>query len=159
MRLTSEWLHLTLYALHCCRGPPLVAARIAQAQGTQTSESPSLQSAEGNRRTQLILTDAKGATIHLSASKGPLFYSMYGRLGGGCKTEIPCTWAFDATYKDSRSRRHWVVDEDGWKSVRPCIARRRTRHLGTHSAAQSGRPRKRQLGKAVSLTSMPCHVY
>src|SRR5208283_1487966 len=71
------------------------------------------------------LTDATGAPLQLSAFKGKVVVlDFWATWCHGCKTEIPWYMEFQKKYKSQSLVVIGVsMDEDGWKSVRPYLAK------------------------------------
>jgi cytochrome c biogenesis protein CcmG/thiol:disulfide interchange protein DsbE len=71
------------------------------------------------------LADSKGASIKLSAYKGKVvLLDFWATWCGGCKVEIPWYMEFQGRYRDDGLSVIGVsMDEDGWKSVKPFLAK------------------------------------
>jgi peroxiredoxin len=105
-----------------------------------------------------ILTDAQGERIDLSDFKGKVvLLDFWATWCGGCKLEIPWYIEFD---KKLRGQGLAVIgvsmDEEGWKAVRPFLARKIDTETGGNIAMEYpvviGND---QLAKDYNLTSMP----
>ena len=90
--------------------------------------SPSIAAKKGPDRQvapDFTLTDANGQAVQLSSFKGRVvLLNFWATWCNPCKVEIPWFVEFQRTYRD----RGLIVlgislDEDGWKSVNPYIAR------------------------------------
>lgn len=92
--------------------------------GTQNTIIPA-----GERRTapDFSLVDAQGKMITLSAYRGKVvLLDFWATWCGGCKIEIPWYMEFDGKYKDAGLAVIGISrDADGWKAVRPFLARKR----------------------------------
>ncbi len=104
------------------------------------------------------LTDANGKPINLSDYKGKVvLLDFWATWCGGCKIEIPWYMEFDKQYRQKGLAVIGVsMDEDGWKAVRPFLARKRDEETGGNTAMEYpvviGND---ELAKEYSLTSMP----
>jgi peroxiredoxin len=104
------------------------------------------------------LTDATGKRINLSDYKGKVvLLDFWATWCGGCKLEIPWYMEFDKRYRQKGLAVIGVsMDEDGWKAVRPFLARKRDGETGGNTAMEYpvviGND---ELAKQYNLTSMP----
>jgi cytochrome c biogenesis protein CcmG/thiol:disulfide interchange protein DsbE len=139
----------------------LTPASVAQGNPGQPSQSaPDKLFPEKSRKTApgFSLTDANGKQIQLSDYRGKVvLLDFWATWCGGCKLEIPWYMEFDKKY----SRQGLAVigvsmDDDGWKAVKPFLARKTDPETGGNTAMKYpvviGSD---QLGKAYGLTSMP----
>jgi cytochrome c biogenesis protein CcmG/thiol:disulfide interchange protein DsbE len=104
------------------------------------------------------LTDNKGKTITLSDYKGKVvLLDFWATWCGGCKLEIPWYMEFYKKYKDQGLAVIGVsMDDEGWKVVRPFLAKKRDAETGGIIAMEYpiviGND---SLGHSFDLTSMP----
>jgi cytochrome c biogenesis protein CcmG/thiol:disulfide interchange protein DsbE len=139
----------------------LTPATVAQDHPGQPSQSASDKLVpEKSRKTApgFSLTDADGKQIQLSDYRGKVvLLDFWATWCGGCKLEIPWYMEFDKKYKRQGLAVIGVsMDDDGWKAVRPFLARKTDPETGGKTAMKYpvviGSD---QLGKAYDLTSMP----
>ena len=104
------------------------------------------------------LVDAQGKQISLSALRGKVvLLDFWATWCGGCKLEIPWYMEFDQKYRQKGLAVVGVsMDEEGWKVVRPFLAKKRDAETGGDIAMQYpvviG---SQQLAGSYHLTSMP----
>jgi cytochrome c biogenesis protein CcmG/thiol:disulfide interchange protein DsbE len=104
------------------------------------------------------LTDAEGRTLSLADDRGKVvLLDFWATWCGGCKLEIPWYMEFDQKYKGHGLAVIGVsMDEDGWKAVRPFLARERDPETGGKTAMKYpvviGND---ALAKQYNMTSMP----
>ena len=91
-------------------------------------QSPSTTSKTGHDRQMapdFTLADASGQSVQLSSFRGKVvLLNFWATWCNPCRAEIPWFVEFQRTYRDRGLTVLGVsLDEDGWKSVRPYIAR------------------------------------
>jgi peroxiredoxin len=139
----------------------LAPATVAQVNPGQPSQSaPDKLVPERSRKTApgFSLTDANGKQIQLSDYRGKVvLLDFWATWCGGCKLEIPWYMKFDEKYRQQGLAVIGVsMDEDGWKAVKPFLARKTDPETGGNTAMKYpvviGSD---QLAKDYNLTSMP----
>jgi peroxiredoxin len=155
------WLFPTCLTLTICTANLLTPATVAQDHPGNTSPSPvDKLVSEQNRKTApgFSLTDANGKQIQLSDYRGKVvLLDFWATWCGGCKLEIPWYMEFDKKYKQQGLAVIGVsMDEEGWKAVKPFLAREKDPETGGNTAMKypvviGNDP----LAKAYNLTSMP----
>jgi peroxiredoxin len=148
----------TITFLACIFGP---SPDYAQARGGNTSQSTPdalLPQASRTMAPGFSLTDADGKPINLSDYRSKVvLLDFWATWCGGCKLEIPWYVEFDSKYRKQGLAVIGVsMDEDGWKAVKPFLARKIDPETGGNTAMKYpvviGND---QLAKAYNLTSMP----
>ncbi|MFN7998659.1 MAG: TlpA disulfide reductase family protein [Bryobacteraceae bacterium] len=95
------------------------------------------------------LTDARGASVALPAYKGKVvLLNFWATWCHGCQFEIPWFIEFQEKYRSAGLQVIGVsMDDDGWKSVRPYLERKKLNYEVVIGSAA--------LGKRYGLDSMP----
>ena len=104
------------------------------------------------------LTDADGRPLSLADYRGKVvLLDFWATWCGGCKLEIPWYMEFDEKYKGHGLAVIGVsMDEDGWKAVRPFLARERDPETGGKTAMKYPVVIGNEtLAKEYNMTSMP----
>jgi peroxiredoxin len=144
--------------LACMSELPPVCAQDHTSQGSQSAPDKLLS--EANRKTApaFSLTDANGKQVTLSDYRGKVvLLDFWATWCGGCKREIPWYMEFDSKYRKQGLAVIGVsMDEEGWKAVKPFLARKTDPETGGNTAMKYpvviGND---QLAKEYNLTSMP----
>jgi cytochrome c biogenesis protein CcmG/thiol:disulfide interchange protein DsbE len=104
------------------------------------------------------LTNADGKSLNLADYRGKVvLLDFWATWCGGCKLEIPWYMEFDKKYKGHGLAVIGVsMDEDGWKAVRPFLARQRDPETGGKTAMKYPVVIGNEtLVKEYNMTSMP----
>lgn len=108
-----------------------------------------------------VLADADGKSITLSRYKGKVvLVNFWATWCGGCKLEIPWYIEFDKKYRSKGLQIIGIsMDEDGWKAVRPFLAKKMDDETGGYIAMKypvviGSNP----LAKEYGLKSMPMSI-
>jgi peroxiredoxin len=148
----------TLALLACIFGASSICAQ--DHPGVTSQSAPDKLLPQGGRKMApgFSLTDADGKQINLSDYRGKVvLLDFWATWCGGCKLEIPWYMEFDKKYKSSGLAVIGVsMDDDGWKAVKPFLARKTDPETGGNTAMKYpvviGND---QLAKEYNLTSMP----
>jgi peroxiredoxin len=106
-----------------------VAAYLASS--TFYSEEPSVKEEKDRRKApEFVLKDSSGQDVKLSDYRGKVvLLNFWATWCGPCEVEIPWFIDFQREYKDRDFAVLGVsLDEDGWKSVRPFVAREKVNY-------------------------------
>jgi peroxiredoxin len=147
-------------------GAPLAAAALAlllvtaaHAQSTPKSPPDKLIPASPRKPAPgFTLMDSQGKPVSLGAYRGRVvLLDFWATWCGGCKLEIPWYIAFYRQYRDRGFAPIGAsMDEDGWKSVRPFLARKKDPETGGDIAMPYpvviATP---AMAKQYNITSMP----
>jgi cytochrome c biogenesis protein CcmG/thiol:disulfide interchange protein DsbE len=137
--------------------PPLVSVMHGQ---TPSEPSPDtlIQAFQRKPAPDFTLTDAQNRPVSLRAYRGKVvLLDFWATWCGGCKLEIPWYIGFDREYQTRGFRAIGAsMDEDGWKSVRPFLARKVDPETGGNIAMPYpvviATP---SMAKQYNITSMP----
>jgi cytochrome c biogenesis protein CcmG/thiol:disulfide interchange protein DsbE len=137
--------------------PSLVRAVHAQATPKSLPDTlipaPERKAAPG-----FTLIDAQGQPVSLEGYRGKVvLLDFWATWCGGCKLEIPWYIAFDREYREHGLAAVGAsMDDDGWKSVRPFLARKKDPETGGDIAMPYpvviATP---EMAKQYNITSMP----
>jgi peroxiredoxin len=137
----------------------LLVVRV-EAQSQTAKTAPDTLVPQGQRKTApgFSLSDAAGKPLNLADYRGKVvLLDFWATWCGGCKLEIPWYMEFDDKYKGHGLAVIGVsMDEDGWKAVRPFLARERDPETGGKTAMKYPVVIGNEtLAKEYNLTSMP----
>ena len=107
------------------------------------------------------LVNAQGMPVTMSALRGRVvLLDFWATWCGGCKLEIPWYMEFDQKYKTQGLAVVGVaMDDEGWKAVRPFLAREKDPETGGRTAMKYPVVLGSEgLSKQYGLTSMPMTV-
>jgi peroxiredoxin len=136
----------------------LTPGTVAQGHPSQSASDKLLPQENRKMAPGFSLTDADGKQINLSDYRGKVvLLDFWATWCGGCKLEIPWYMEFDKKYRQQGLAVIGVsMDEDGWKAVKPFLARKTDPETGGNTAMKYpvviGSD---QLGKEYNLNSMP----
>jgi peroxiredoxin len=135
-----------------------IGAQDHVAQIQKTAADTLLQEDHRQTAPEFSLTGADGRRVDLADYRGKVvLLDFWATWCGGCKLEIPWYMEFDEKYRGLGLAVIGVsMDEDGWKAVRPFLARERDPETGGKTAMKYpvviGSD---TLAKEYNLTSMP----
>jgi beta-lactamase regulating signal transducer with metallopeptidase domain/thiol-disulfide isomerase/thioredoxin len=139
---------------------PTVRAAVRKIE-VKTTPDVLIPAASRKEAPDFSLPDADGKPITLSKCKGKVvLVNFWATWCGGCKLEIPWYIGFDQKYRNKGLQIIGVsMDGDGWKAVRPFLAKRMDDETGGYIAMKypiviGSDP----LANSFGLTSMPMSI-
>jgi peroxiredoxin len=156
LRLSAIFFGVIALAAGLSAGTPLRAAD--DSQTSKAAADTLLPKGQRKAAPEFSLTGADGKSIDLAQYRGKVvLLDFWATWCGGCKLEIPWYMEFDENYKRQGLAVIGVsMDEDGWKAVKPFLARTRDPETGGNTAMKYpvviGND---TLAKEYNLTSMP----
>ena len=137
--------------------PALIGAVHAQ-NGSTSLPGTLIPASQRRPAPRFTLLDAQGKSVSLEGYRGKVvLLDFWATWCGGCKVEIPWYIDFDRQYRDHGLAAVGAsMDDDGWKSVRPFLARKKDPETGGDIAMPYpvviATP---AMAKQYNITSMP----